>query len=248
MSTVALVPQPPELTGAGGTGAAASRRRGHRSRTTPAEPKTPSGRNPQSTSAGDAPLAPTTVPDATTSAPARTTRVARSATAPVNARSTTREAPSSRSSVWTPSRPTTTRVLPGGREATGRASLTTATTGQVPVRGCAGVEVGWRPVADRPPLRLTRRGRAVVATLTILVFGAAILVLGLRAAGALTDGPRFSETTSVQVGAGQTLWSIAVETNPDQDPRIVIDEIVKINGLRTAGDVVPGQTLIVPKS
>jgi LysM domain len=120
------------------------------------------------------------------------------------------------------------------------------TTERLPVRACSGEELGWQPVAARPPLRLTRRGRALVTLITALVFGAAVLVIGLRVADALTGEPYFTQTVQIQVGAGQTLWSIAEQTNPTEDPRLVIDEIAKLNGLRSAADLEPGQTLTVP--
>ena len=121
------------------------------------------------------------------------------------------------------------------------------TTERLPVRACSGEEIGWQPVAARPPLQLTRRGRALVTLVTALVFGAALLVIGMRVADALTGEPQFTQTIQVQVGAGQTLWSIAEETNPAEDPRVVIDEIAKLNGLRSAADLEPGQILTVPK-
>lgn len=127
-----------------------------------------------------------------------------------------------------------------------RPEIAGATTERLPARACAGDEIGWQPVADRPALRLTRRGRLLVTTLSVLVFGAAVAVLGLRVAGVLTSEPEFSRTVPVQVGAGQSLWSIAQETNPGEDPRIVIERIADLNGLRNASDVIPGTTLQVP--
>lgn len=119
-------------------------------------------------------------------------------------------------------------------------------TERLPVRACSGEELGWQPVAARPPLQLTRRGRALVTVVTALVFGSALLVLGLRVADAVGGEPQFANSVQVQVGAGQTLWSIAEETNPAEDPRVVIEEIAKLNGLRSAADLEPGQTLTVP--
>jgi hypothetical protein len=95
-------------------------------------------------------------------------------------------------------------------------------------------------------LRLTRRGRLLLTTVSVLVFGAAIAVLGLRVAGVLDPEPRFDHTIQVEVGAGQTLWSIAQETNPTVDPAVVVEEIADLNNLRTSADVIPGQTLQIP--
>ena len=133
------------------------------------------------------------------------------------------------------------------REATRRpVSLVGPVSEPMPVRACSGQEIGWQPVADRPPLRLTVRGRRLVAAVTVLVFGAAAFVIGQQVVSALRDEPRYTHTTTVQVGAGQSLWSIAQETNPGADPRQVIEEIADLNNLGNAADVIPGQTLTVP--
>ena len=52
-------------------------------------------------------------------------------------------------------------------------------------------------------------------------------------------------TTEVTVVAGDSLWSIAQRTAPDDEVWSVIDEISALNGL-TGTDVVPGQVLVVP--
>jgi LysM repeat protein len=59
-------------------------------------------------------------------------------------------------------------------------------------------------------------------------------------------GPDFSHTVPVQVAPGQTLWSIAQETNPTQDPATVVEKIADLNKLASPADVVPGQTLQIP--
>jgi nucleoid-associated protein YgaU len=134
------------------------------------------------------------------------------------------------------------------------------TTDRLTVRACSGPDLEPRPqlrvhrpagrqqVAGIEPsaLQLTRRGRAVLTTLSVLIFGAAIAVLGLRVAGALEPEPQFTRTVQVQVGAGDTLWSIAQTTNPSGNPAAVVEQIADLNNLRTAADVVPGQTLDVP--
>ncbi|MFF0270493.1 LysM peptidoglycan-binding domain-containing protein [Kribbella sp. NPDC004536] len=121
------------------------------------------------------------------------------------------------------------------------------TTDRMPVRGCSGESLGRR-VEERPEptLRLTRRGRMLLTAVSVLVFGAAVLVLGLRVAGVLEPGPHFTHTVPVQVAPGQTLWSIAESTNPGQDPTIVVEKIAKVNNLATPADITPGQTLQIP--
>ena len=133
------------------------------------------------------------------------------------------------------------------REATRRrVSLVGPVAEPMPVRACAGADIGWQPVAARPAVRLTVRGRRLVAAVTLLVFGAAVFVIGQQVVSSLRDEPRYTHTTTVQVGAGQSLWSVAQETNPGVDPRQVIEEIADLNNLRNASDVIPGQTLVVP--
>ncbi len=51
----------------------------------------------------------------------------------------------------------------------------------------------------------------------------------------------------VVVQPGETLWSIATDIAPEQDPRSVIMRIREINGLGTQ-HVYPGQSLAVPAS
>lgn len=127
-----------------------------------------------------------------------------------------------------------------------RAGASGATTDRLPVRACGGDELGPHPVAEPPALRLTRRGQALLTAVSVLVFGSAVAVLGLRVTGVLDGQPQVAGTTQVQLGAGQSLWSVARETNPAADPVKVVDEIARLNNLRSAADLRPGQLLVVP--
>ncbi|WP_433159886.1 LysM peptidoglycan-binding domain-containing protein [Kribbella sp. CA-247076] len=140
-----------------------------------------------------------------------------------------------------------------------RPTIAGTTTERLPVRACSGADLGRAQtarVADRRraqrqaaadgPLRLTRRGRVLLTALSVLVFGSAVVVLGLRITGVLEPGPDFTHTVPVQVTPGQSLWSIAQTTNPGQDPAIVVEEIADLNNLAGPADVVPGQTLQIP--
>jgi hypothetical protein len=122
------------------------------------------------------------------------------------------------------------------------------TSDRMPVRGCSGESLGRRAHEHSEPatLRLTRRGRMLLTAVSVLVFGAAVLVLGLRAAGVLEPGPHFTHTVPVQVAPGQTLWSIAQDTNPGVDTATVVEKIADLNKLATPADVTPGQTLQIP--
>ncbi|MFG1816482.1 LysM peptidoglycan-binding domain-containing protein [Kribbella sp. NPDC049174] len=141
-----------------------------------------------------------------------------------------------------------------------RPRIAGTTTERLPVRACSGDDLGRRVAdghgsrarrqavaeAQAPALRLTRRGRMLLTALSVIVFGSAIVVLGLRVTGVLEPGPNFTHTVPVQVAPGETLWSIAQDTNPSQDPAIVVERIADLNKLATPADVVPGQTLQIP--
>lgn len=106
---------------------------------------------------------------------------------------------------------------------------------------------GGGVTTPRTRLRLTRRGRVVFTTLAALplVLWAALAVLG---AGTAAAGPAELAGTSFEyltVGSGDTLWEIAVGVDPDADPRVVIDEIIRLNGLDTSV-VEPGQRIALP--
>jgi hypothetical protein len=103
--------------------------------------------------------------------------------------------------------------------------------------------------AAPPPLRLTRRGRIVVAATAVLL----VTIISLLAAGvaqATSHGPssRAARQNLVQVVVrpGQTLWSVAESADPDQDTRVVVQQIVDLNSL-CGPTVVAGQPLWVPR-
>ena len=91
-------------------------------------------------------------------------------------------------------------------------------------------------------MKLTVRGRRVVALLALLPIVLAFLLIGTRAAQADATGPT---TAVVKVEAGQSLWDVAVAIAPNEDPRSTIWTIKALNGLETS-EVQAGQALIVP--
>jgi hypothetical protein len=102
--------------------------------------------------------------------------------------------------------------------------------------------------AVRTRLRLTRRGRVVLTALAALPLVVGILVGSLASGGALAgidDGSRPVAFETVVVGAGDSLWGIAEQIAPSEDPREVILEIMRLNGLADAV-VQPGQRLALP--
>jgi len=96
----------------------------------------------------------------------------------------------------------------------------------------------------QPPLRLTRRGRAVVLMFFVLMASLASAVLFTTASRA--NDPERGPAPTVVVQPSDTLWSIATRVAPHRDPRAAVAEIQRLNGL---GDytIQPGETLIVPR-
>lgn len=95
-----------------------------------------------------------------------------------------------------------------------------------------------------PPLRLTRRGRAVVLGFFILMASLASAIL--LASASRAEEPATGPAASVVVQPDDTLWSIAARTDPARDPFAAIADLRRVNALE--GYVVhPGQTLELPR-
>lgn len=108
-----------------------------------------------------------------------------------------------------------------------------------------------RPVRTR--VRLTRRGRIVVATLitagVMLVAALAWLAGTARAEAAGRGSPAsavYHSMRPVVVQPGESLWTIATQADPAGDPRAVMQEIIDINALNGTS-VQPGQRLWLPR-
>jgi hypothetical protein len=107
---------------------------------------------------------------------------------------------------------------------------------------------------QRPgPLRLTRRGRRVVAGLVIGVIIVAVTVLWMSVAGSVqasshgsAQGSPYRGMTQVVVRPGQTLWSIAAAAEPSGNMWAVVQQIINVNALSSA-NVQAGQLLWVPR-
>ena len=111
----------------------------------------------------------------------------------------------------------------------------------------AGEDVRFRTRAAAPAVRLTLRGRVVVAGASALAIGALSIALATAAqashAGQAAPG-RYA--AKVEVRPGQSLWSLAEAYDPDADPRLVIQQIQQLNSM--AGDQLePGEVLWVPR-
>jgi hypothetical protein len=96
------------------------------------------------------------------------------------------------------------------------------------------------------PVRLTRRGRLLVAVLAlVLVVCAAVLLTGGASALAGTGQGTAPVAERVTVRPGETLWQIAERVAPGADPRETVQRILDLNGLQTA-EVQAGTALRLP--
>jgi hypothetical protein len=89
----------------------------------------------------------------------------------------------------------------------------------------------------------------VVATVAVLTIGAVSMVLAGAAQATGHAGPsaaRGAGLAKVVVRPGQSLWSVAEASDPDADPRVVIQDIMQMNSLKSA-EIQPGQVLWVPR-
>ncbi|WP_169581412.1 MULTISPECIES: LysM peptidoglycan-binding domain-containing protein [Microbacterium] len=97
-------------------------------------------------------------------------------------------------------------------------------------------------------LRLTVRGRRVLATIAALPAIAAIAIAMVSGGSALASrdaGAAAGSFVTVTVSSGDSLWSIAEEVAPAADPRDVVDAIVRLNALDGA-TLQAGQSLAIP--
>lgn len=97
---------------------------------------------------------------------------------------------------------------------------------------------------QKQPIRLTRRGRRVVAILALIPIAITFLLIGTRGAVA-SDGSTAATTQAIVVQPGQSLWDVAVTIDPEADPRETIWVIQQLNDMKTS-EVLAGQELIVP--
>ncbi len=106
--------------------------------------------------------------------------------------------------------------------------------------------------SSRTPVRLTRRGRAVVACFLVASVTIGVLLISLLAAGRAQATNRGQARAGYQgmhqivVRPGQTLWSIASAAEPWADTRVVVQEIItanSLNGVTISAD----QLLWVPR-
>ena len=105
--------------------------------------------------------------------------------------------------------------------------------------------VSGKCTASSPgPVRLTRRGRVVVVLGLLVLLVVAGFSLGRVSSQAAGPGQHRPAPT-VTVAPGETLWQLAARVAPHADPRLVVDQILRINHLATP-ELVAGQQLVVP--
>jgi len=105
---------------------------------------------------------------------------------------------------------------------------------------------------SRTPVRLTRRGRAVVTAFVVTGLTIAALLASVLASGraqATNHGQAragYQGMHRIVVQSGQTLWSIALAAEPTADTRVVVQEIMTANALGSS-TISAGQLLWVPR-
>ena len=104
--------------------------------------------------------------------------------------------------------------------------------------------VGHGVRAIEPSVRLTKRGRVVVLIFLALVASLASAVLFTTASHA--DGPAPGPAPTIVVQPDDTLWGIASREIPKRNNQDGVDELRRLNGLRTP-DLQPGQVLTLPR-
>lgn len=113
-----------------------------------------------------------------------------------------------------------------------------------PLAGFGRAEQSIRPTTR---LRLTARGRRVLAGVVSLPLAVAIAFAGIAGGSAIASGERATGTSfeTITVASGDTLWAIASAVAPGEDPREAMDEIIRLNNL-PSGALVSGQRLAIP--
>ncbi len=97
-----------------------------------------------------------------------------------------------------------------------------------------------------PRLRITRRGRAVLTFLVVVVLAIVAAVIGVGATGAAAGTQSGASSFQyVTVQPGESLWQLAESVAPKADPRDVIADIQNLNNLSSA-QLQPGQRIAIP--
>jgi hypothetical protein len=111
------------------------------------------------------------------------------------------------------------------------------------------IQNGQRSRNVQPGIRLTARGRRLVAGLVVVLVAVAVYAVSALFAGiasASTSDVTFTETSIVVVQPGQTLWEIATEIDSSADPRAIIDVIEDLNAMANGEVIQAGSAIVVP--
>ena len=103
---------------------------------------------------------------------------------------------------------------------------------------------GVGQIAPVSRLRITRRGRVVLALL-VASLGLTVGLLGFGGGAIATSNPGSDNFQYLTVQPGQSLWDLAKSIAPNSDPRDVIADISRLNGLQ-GSTIHPGEQLAVP--
>ena len=90
------------------------------------------------------------------------------------------------------------------------------------------------------------RRRRLTLTVSVALVAAVWAGPAVRALGSPERPTRVARSSYV-VREGDTLWTIARRLAPGSDPRPIVDILATTNGI-DAGELVPGQTLVVSAS
>lgn len=100
-------------------------------------------------------------------------------------------------------------------------------------------------IAPEPRIRINRRGRIVLGSFAALPLALGIAFGSVSMAAASGGASEEIEFTYVTVDAEQTLWAIAEEVAPDEDPRVAVHAIQTLNQLPSS-TVHAGERLAIP--
>ncbi|UNK72001.1 LysM peptidoglycan-binding domain-containing protein [Microbacterium sp. H1-D42] len=103
------------------------------------------------------------------------------------------------------------------------------------------------PAVKATRLRLTTRGRRVLLAIAALPIVIGIAVSVIAGGSALASGAQAAPVSfeTVTVLPGDTLWSIAAEVAPEADPRVVIEDVKRLNNL-SSGLIQVGSDIAIP--
>lgn len=107
--------------------------------------------------------------------------------------------------------------------------------------------MNFRAPVKQTRLRLTARGRRVLLAAAALPIAGGIAFSVLAGGTALASGEQAAPVAfaSVTVLPGDTLWSIAADAAHGADPRVVIEDIKRLNNL-SSGVIQVGAEIAIP--